>query len=526
MNFHFRSLRLLTYILFFFLIFLCPSRVKGSGQQIVVGSKNFAENRLLAEMFSQMIENKAGLRVKRRFNMAGTQILFEGLRTGALDLYPEYTGTGLVSILKMPAKGTSFEVLALVRREFLEKWKLVWLAPLGFENAYEIAVRGDVAETYGLRTITDLARVGNSLRAGFGYEFVGRPDGLAGLQRTYGLQLLSVRRFQQTMKYKAATEGKVDVIDVYTTDGRISKNDLVILQDDQSFFPPYEAAPLVREETLKQYPQVGSTLSLLSNLLSAESMRLWNRRLQENKEPVSRVAKEALAALGLIGGSTHQRPESGRMSGLMTHLWKDRAQLGARTLEHLGIVSVSLLLAALVAIPLGLILERYGEFAEVIIRVVGVTQTIPSIALLAFMIPLLGVGVKPAIVALWIYALFPIVRNTYTGVCSADPSSVESALALGMTPGQVLYRVRLPLAAPVIMAGVRTSAVISLGTATLAAFIGAGGLGEPIVTGLQLTDTALILSGALPAAALALFVDGLLALVERGLEPRGLSVGR
>lgn len=511
--------------LFFFLIFLFPSTGKGLDQPIVVGSKNFAENRLLAEMFSQMIEIKAGLRVTRRFNMAGTQILFEGLKAGALDLYPEYTGTGLVSILKMPAKGSSFEVLALVRREFLKRWKLIWLAPLGFENAYEIAVRREVAATHGLRTITDLVRVGNSLRAGFGYEFVGRPDGLAGLQRTYGLQLLSVRRLQQTMKYKAAAKGQIDVIDVYTTDGRISKNDLVILQDDQSFFPPYEAAPIAREETLKKYPQVGSTLLLLSNLLSAESMRLWNRRLQETKEPVSRVAKDALATLGLIGGSTHQGPVRSRTPSLKTHLWNDRAELGVRTLEHLGIVSVAILLAALVAIPLGLILERYGELAEAIIRVVGVTQTIPSIALLAFMVPLLGVGVKPAIVALWIYALFPIVRNTYTGVRSADPASVESALALGMTQGQVLRKVRLPLAAPVIMAGVRTSAVISLGTATLAAFIGAGGLGEPIVTGLQLTDTALILSGALPAALLALFVDGLLALVERSLKPRGLSAG-
>jgi osmoprotectant transport system permease protein len=153
----------------------------------------------------------------------------------------------------------------------------------------------------------------------------------------------------------------------------------------------------------------------------------------------------------------------------------------------------------------------------------GLTQTIPSLALLAFMIPFLGVGATPAVVALWIYSLFPIVRNTYTGVREADPRAVEAATALGMTPGQVLRQIRLPLAAPVLMAGVRTAAVITVGTATLAAFIGAGGLGEPIVTGLQLADSGMILSGAVPAAALALVVDGTLALVERALRPAGLE---
>ena len=213
---------------------------------VVVGSKNFAENRLLAEMFAQLIEQRAGLAVTRRFNMAGTQVLFEGLRTGAIDVYPEYTGTGWVSILKRPARGTPPEVLARVRREFLRRWKLVWLAPLGFENAYELAIRKQTAERHRLRTISDLAGVAGALRGGFGYEFVGRPDGLPGLLKTYGLRFFEVRRLQQTLKYQAAAAGRVDVIDVYTTDGRISLSGLVILEDDRGFFPPYQAAPLVR----------------------------------------------------------------------------------------------------------------------------------------------------------------------------------------------------------------------------------------------------------------------------------------
>jgi osmoprotectant transport system permease protein len=193
----------------------------------------------------------------------------------------------------------------------------------------------------------------------------------------------------------------------------------------------------------------------------------------------------------------------------------------ALTARHLLLVGISLGVAALIAVPLGLVLERFSRRAELVIRSVGVLQTLPGIALLAFMIPLLGIGVVPALTALVLYSLYPIVRNTYTGVRDADRSAVDAATALGMTPGQVLREVRLPLAASVIMAGIRTAAVIDVGTATLAAFIGAGGLGEPIVSGLALADTRMILSGAVPAALLAIVVDGLLALVERAVRPGG-----
>jgi osmoprotectant transport system permease protein len=213
-----------------------------------------------------------------------------------------------------------------------------------------------------------------------------------------------------------------------------------------------------------------------------------------------------------------------RARSLPAYLWQERATLLRRTWEHLGLSGLALALGVLAAVPFGLWLERHRRLAEPAIRLLGLTQTIPSLALLAFMLPVLGVGALPAIVALFIYSLFPIVRNTFTGVRDADPRAVEAATALGMTPGQVLRQVRLPLAAPVLMAGVRTAAVITVGTATLAAFIGAGGLGEPIVTGLQLADSAMILSGAIPAAVLALLVDGALALVERAVRPAGLEV--
>jgi osmoprotectant transport system permease protein len=222
-----------------------------------------------------------------------------------------------------------------------------------------------------------------------------------------------------------------------------------------------------------------------------------------------------------VGGADQAVEAQGSAGSLAGYLWQRRARIGRLTLRHLLLVGGSLLGAILLAVPLGVLLERGRRGAEGVIRAVGLLQTIPGIALLAFMIPLFGIGVVPAMVALFLYSLYPILRNSYSGVRDAGPAAVAGATASGMTPAQVLRYVRLPLAAPVIMAGVRTAAVINVGTATLAAFIGAGGLGDPIVAGLALSDTRMILSGAIPAALLALVVDGMLAGVERVVRPKG-----
>jgi osmoprotectant transport system permease protein len=507
------------------LLLACPL---AAAERIVVGSKNFEESRLLAEMFAQLLEARTDLEVERRLGLAGTQICFEALRTGAIDVYPEYTGTGLVSILGETAQGDAAETLDRVRAEFLDRWNLWWLAPLGFENSWEIAVPKELAERESLRTISDLARISGRLRGGFGHEFVGREDGLLGLERTYGLRFASVQPLQQTIQYQAAGDRRIDAMDAYTTDARLLRYGLVVLEDDKGFFPPYDAAALVRGETLARHPEVGTVLGLLAGAFSEDSMRALNFRLQEKSESEAVVARDALRKLGLVRVDKEARAAENapRGSGLWSYAWGERRSLLRRTLEHLGLSAAALALGALVAVPLGLSLERRRRGAEPVIRFLGLFQTVPSLALLAFMIPVLGVGVVPALVALWIYSLFPIVRNTYTGVRDADPRAVEAATALGMTPGQILRQIRLPLAAPVVLAGLRTAAVLTVGTATLAAFIGAGGLGEPIVTGLQLADTAMILSGAIPAALLALAVDGVLGWIERRLRPPGLEGGR
>jgi osmoprotectant transport system permease protein len=265
----------------------------------------------------------------------------------------------------------------------------------------------------------------------------------------------------------------------------------------------------------------------LSGRIDVETMRALNRRVEIDGAPVATVAAEALRSLGLVdstpGAGAVDGPVAGGDASFLAYMWNRRADTFVQTRRHLLLVVVSLLAGLLVAVPLGLALERRRGTAEAVIRGVGTLQTIPSIALLAFMIPWLGIGVIPAVTALFLYSLFPMVRNTYSGVRDADPAAVSAARALGMTEAQLLRYVRLPLAAPVIMAGVRTAAVINVGTATLAAFIGAGGLGDPIVAGLALSDTRMILSGAVPAALMALLVDGVLGMVERRMAPAGLS---
>jgi osmoprotectant transport system permease protein len=314
------------------------------------------------------------------------------------------------------------------------------------------------------------------------------------------------------------------VIDGFSTDGLLEKYGLAVLQDDRHFFPPYEAAAVLSARAAAR-ADVVSTLTLLSGKLGEATMRALNRRVEVDGEDVKLVAASALHDLGLTVAadkSVHTIIPSSRRESFASYLWARRGTLFRLTLRHLSLVAVALIAAVMIAVPIGLTLERARRAVGPVLGGLGILETIPSIALLAFMVPLLGVGVVPALIALWLYALYPIARGTYTGLRDADPIAVEAAEALGMTPRQRLLTVRLPLAAPVIMAGVRTAGVITVGAATLAAFIGAGGLGEPIVTGLALADTRMVLFGALPAAVLALLVDGALAIVEKRFTPAHL----
>ncbi len=496
-------------------------QASGQGEKvkrpITIGSKPFAESVVLAEMFAELL-TRNGYEVIRRPNLA-TDAAFRALVAGEIDVYPEYTGTGLIVLLKSEPLKKPREVFRVVRREFAARYGIHWLPPLGFENTYAICVRKETAEKYNLVTLTDLARAASKLKAGLTPDFISRPDGLPGLKTNYGLEPAEVNSLVSGIKYTALDEGEVDFIDGYSTDGQISRYDFVVLQDDRNFFPPYEAAPLVGQNLWEEDPDAVLILSGLAGCLDEITMRRLNEKVMEDKLEPTHVARAELSRLGLVEGSSETITQSG--TGFWSLLL--RAERLRQCGEHIKLVLLSLLAGIIVAVPLAVVLVRLRRGAEIVLRIVGLFQTIPSIALLTFMIPLLGIGTAPALMALFLYSLLPILRNTYAGIRDIRPDTVESAQALGMTPGQILYRVQLPLATPLIMAGIRTAAVINVGTATLAAFIAAGGLGQPIVEGLYLFNAPLILSGAIPAAVLALVFDGILALLEKGIAPKGLE---
>jgi osmoprotectant transport system permease protein len=478
-----------------------------SAQTVTVGSKRFSESRLLGEILAQAIEKNTALEVKRRFGLGGTLICFKALEEGEIDLYPEYTGTGLQAILDEPYTSISPDSLyAYVRREFRDQYNLVWTAPLGFNNTYALAVH----DTVNLSRISDL-QSHPGLLAGFSHEFLNRSDGLPGLKEAYGIAFEKVTGLDHGLIYRAMESGDIEITDVYSTDGQLERFDLKLLEDDKQFFPPYYACPLVRSDLLKTHPEVHSVLRELAGSLSNEKIRALNYRVEVERESVVEVAADFLQTAGIVE------------PGQADFRWPPML---LRILEHLQLTGFAVLLAIACGVPLGMLIVRKPGLASSVLNISGVIQTIPSIALLGFFIPLLGIGFWPAMSALFLYALLPIVRNTYSGLSGIDPELEEAAIAMGMTPSQVMRRLKLPLATGFIMAGVRTATVINIGTATLAAFIGAGGLGEYIFTGITLNDNALILKGAIPAALLALVVDYLMGRLEKRWTPDGLQQDR
>jgi osmoprotectant transport system permease protein len=512
-----------------------PLSAQTPERRIVIGSKPFTENRLLSEIMAQLIEANTDIVAERRVNLGGTIVVFGALRDGQIDLYPEYTGTGWsIQLGRTDRVDQPLRAYLYVRDEFERRWNLTWLGPFGFTNSYALAMDGSRAEALGVRAISDLVALEDRLTAGVSHEFLNREDGWPGLTAAYGLRIADVRGMEHGLAYEALRTGRTDVVDTWTTDGKLLRYDIRILEDDSAFFPPYDAAPVIRAETLARMPELKDLLGRLAFRIDNRRMQALNYRVEEEGGSFEQVAHDFLAEEGLLGDSAAvaasatggvRPPGATPRAGFAAFLWDRRGETARLVGQHLWLTGVAMLLAILLSVPLGIWLTRHDRLAAPIVGATGVVQTVPSLALLAFMIPLpgLGLGARSAIAALFLYALLPILRNTYTGIREVDADLIEAARGMGLRGCQILLRVELPLATRTIMAGVRTSTVISIGVATLAAFIGAGGLGDPIITGLQLDDIRLILSGAIPAALLAIIVDWLLGRLERALVPRGLD---
>ncbi|MDA8020934.1 MAG: ABC transporter permease subunit [Thermoanaerobaculia bacterium] len=492
---------------------------------LVIGSKNFTENRLLAEIMAQLLETRTGLEVERRTNLAGTLLAHSALESGEIDIYPEYTGTGWSVVLgRQAAISDPLRTYLVVAEEYEKRFGIRWLQPFGFSNSYGVAILDSTADRLGIERISDLQAHQSELTVAWSHEFLNREDGYPGLKAAYDLELADVRGMEHGLAYEAIRSGTVDLTDAYTTDGKLLRFPVRVLEDDRDFFPPYDCAPVVRVEALEQHPELAEALAELAFRLPADQMQRLNFQVEEEGRSFDAVATAFLRQEGLLERSTHDGQQDRaptRGAGFLSFFWHRMPETLERVVEHLILTGAATMLAILAAVPLGVLLSRRRRLVAPFLGASGVIQTIPSLALLAFMIPIpwLGLGARSAIAALFLYAILPILRNTYAGIREVDPETVEAAVGMGLTDAQVLRLVELPLAARTIMAGIRTATVISIGVATLAAFIGAGGLGEPIVTGLQLNDTRLILSGAIPAAALALLADWLMGRIEEVVTP-------
>ncbi|HLU64697.1 MAG TPA: ABC transporter permease subunit, partial [Kofleriaceae bacterium] len=304
--------------------------------------------------------------------------------------------------------------------------------------------------------------------------------------------------------------GSIQATDLYTTDPQIRRYRLRVLEDDRGAFPPYDAVLLIRADLEERAPGAIAALRRLEGRISTDEMIEMNGRAMIDRVSEPRVAADFLAGeLGI----TAEVEEVGRAG----RIW-------ARTLEHLFLVAVSLLAAVLISVPLGVLCARRPRTGQVVLAAVEAVQTIPSMALLVLFVPLLGIGALPALAAMFLYSLLPIVRSTATGLTDVPPGLRESAAALGLPPGARLRLVELPMASRAILAGIKTSAVWNVATATIGALVGARGYGQPILSGIRLDDTGLILEGAIPAALMALALRGLFEIVERLVVPRGLRL--
>jgi osmoprotectant transport system permease protein len=491
---------------------------EASGQaRLQVGSKRFTESYILGEIIVQTAQGAGSTPAVHQRGLGNTAILLNALESGSIDVYPEYTGTIAREILKLSDVPPLAELNAR-----LASRGLAVAVPLGFNNSYALAMRGADAKAKGLARISDLKQHAE-LRLGLSQEFIGRADGWGSLQRAYELKFPPPKGLDHGLAYEAIAGGQVDVIDIYTTDAKLDKYQLAVLADDAAFFPRYDAVLLYRADVPTRFPQAWKALTQLEGALDDAAMRRLNAAAELEGKDIAAIAtawlstRQSQAAMPGVAVTAAARPT----------LWQQlfAPDLGRLAVEHIGLVLAALAASCAIGIPLGLLAARRRPTAPVVFGVTGVIQTIPSLALLAFLIPITGrIGVVPAFIALTLYALLPIVRNTQVGFTQIPREMIEAAKSLGLRPATIVRQIELPLAMPTLLAGIKTSAVVSVGTATIAAFIGAGGFGDRIVTGLALNDQTMLLAGAIPVAVLALAIQGAFALLERQVVPAGLRL--
>jgi osmoprotectant transport system permease protein len=482
------------------ILIISVSSCSNPKNEIITGSKKFTESVILGEIIKHT-GFYSGVDVLHKEQLGGTRVLWNSLLNGEIDLYPDYTGTIIQEILNDKNISTENEMT----RE-LDKLGIKVTGPLGFNNTYAIGIKKKKENLTKISQLNDYP----DWKLGFTNEFMDRNDGWPGLRNHYNLIHKNVTGLDHDLAYRGLESGSIDVIDLYSTDAEIKYYNINVLEDDLNYFPVYNAVILYRKELEETNPAFVKNLLLLKNSINEKKMVEMNSSVKIDKEKEDKVAAE------FVKTKFDYKPEI-KEETLISRLLKN-------TKEHLFLVIISLLGAILFSIPLGIIAYKIPQLKQLILNTTGIIQTIPSLALLVFMIPFFGIGEFPAIAALFLYSLLPIVRNTFLGIENIPLQTRESAVVLGLSNFTILKKIELPLASRSIIAGIKTSAVINVGTATLGALIGAGGFGQPILTGIRLDDIQLILEGAIPAALLAIIVQWLFELSEKIFVPKGLRI--
>ena len=494
---------------------LAAPSIAAEPPHVSVGSKAFTESVVLGELIGHLARAQ-GATVNHRAELGGTQFLWQAMIAGDIDIYVDYTGTIREELLaevvksgvEIRSEGDMREALAMMHVRMSDR--------LGFNNTYALGMREATAERLAIKSISDL-RGHPDLRFAFSDEFMERKDGWRPLAEKYNLPQKKVRTMDHNLAYRGLEQDAIQLTDLYTTDAEIEFYRLRTLEDDLGYFPTYYAVMLMRDDLQERAPEVVKSILRLENLIEPSEMVSMTAKVRLDREMESNVAAGFLRDklhLEIPLKSTAQSAEWMRILG----------RLAKTTYEHLFLVLISLSLAIVVAVPLGIVSARNEHIGNAVLGIVGVIQTLPSMALLVFMIPVFGLGALPAIAALFFYSLLPIVRNTYTGLTQIPPATRESAQVIGLDRTARLRLVELPLALPSILAGIKTAAVINVGTATIGALIGAGGYGSPILTGIRLSSISLILQGAVPAAVLAIVVQFGFGWIERRFVSPGLRI--
>jgi len=484
-----------------FLLVVCllaPASIFAA-DHVVIGSKIFTESYILGEIAAQVIEKDSSIPVDRQLGIGNTGMLLESLKSGKIDVYPDYSGTLAETLLKNPNLRSLPEIKAA-----LAPLGLTISDSLGFNNTYTLAVKESFAERNNLNTMSDLLTLSKPIRAAFSYEFMERADGFRGMVQKYKFPLAAgqVAQMEHSLVYQAINENAVDLIEVYSTDANINKFNLRVLTDDLDYFPSYQAVWVARTAFTRAHPNQWESLKKVEGTITQKDMLSLNSDADLQKISFSTIAS------GFLGATLKE-------TDTRTH------QIWTRTKEHLSLVGIALLFSIVIGIPLGIAAAKFHKTGQGILLFAALVQTIPTLALLCLLIPLFGIGLKPALVALCMYSLLPVILNTLTGIKAIDSKHIENAKAFGLNSRQILCKIILPLASPMILAGLKTATIVSIGTATLAALIGGGGYGALIIAGLALNNIPTILMGAIPAAVMALLAHFIFDGLNAVLVPKG-----